>query len=222
MADDDWRAELLKLIEDNKLAMKAVSLTAGMGETFVRDILKRGREPSHENLKAVREAIARLTGRVSLEPATEVRRAEDVDPISRNQLTRDVDVLGTAAGSDLGRGSFRFSLDPIDRAARPPGLIGTRGVYALYVENDSMSPKYEPGDLVYVSNHRPPAPGDVVVVQNAGEVEGDFSGFIKILVRRGPEWIETRQLNPAGPVKFRNHKNLILHRVYTNNELFGI
>lgn len=222
MANDDWRDEIYRLIDDNKLGMKAVSLTAGLGETFVRDILKRGRTPSTENLKAVKDAIARLSGRILLEPTSDVRPAEDVDPIIRNQLARDIDVLGAAAGSDLGRGSFKFSMDPIDKAMRPPGLIGARGVYAVYVENDSMSPKYEPGDLVYVSMHRPPAPGDAVIVQNPGEVEGDFSGFIKILVRRTKDWVETRQLNPEGPVKFRNHPGLILHRVYTTNELFGI
>lgn len=218
---DDWREQIETLLQNHNLNMKAVSLAAGRGETFVRDILKRDRTPSTENLRLVMDAIARLSGRVPLDPATDVQPA-DVPPIGRT-ISRDIEVLGSAAGSDIGRGSFRFSMEPIDRVGRPPGLVGAKGVYAVYVENDSMSPKYDPGDLVYVSQHRPAAPGDVVIVQNFGpDDEQDFSGFIKILVRKTADWIETRQLNPAGPVKFRNHKNLLVHRVYTNNELYGI
>jgi len=210
-----------KLVESNNLQMKAVSLAADLNETFVRDMLKRGREPSAENLKRVLDAIARLTGRVALNAEPAVRPA-DVEMVNPNVMARDVDVLGAAAGSEVGRGSFHFSLDPIDRAYRPPGLLGVKGVYALYVENDSMWPMFAPGQLVFVSRTRSPAPGDAVVIQFPGEVEGDESGFIKLLQRRTAEWIECKQFNPEGPVKYRNSKGLILHRVYTNNELFGI
>lgn len=215
--------QVRKLVEGGKLNMKAVSIAAGLGETFVRDMLKRDREPSADNLRKVLDAIARLTGRVPLDvqAASEVS-ASDHEGIHRTLLPRDVDVLGGAAGSDFDRGSFHFSMDPIDNVARPPGLVGINGVYAVYVENDSMYPMYKSGDLVFVNRLRPPAPGDTVVIQYPGEVESDFSGFIKVLVRRSSDWIECRQFNPEGPVKYRNVKGLTLHRVYTNNELFGI
>lgn len=223
MATDNWREEIENLLQTHRLQMKAVSLAAGKGETFVRDILKRDRTPSTENLQAVRDAIARLAGRVPLaEERSEVRAAADVEMPSRDRMIKDIDVLGAAAGSSFGRGSFHFSMDPIDRVARPPGLVGIRGVYAVYVENDSMWPKYGPGDLVFVNKFRPPAPGDTVVIQTSEEEETEFAGFIKTLVRRTADWIECSQLNPAANLKFRNHPGLVLHRVYTNNELFGI
>lgn len=222
MASDDIE-RVRTLLAEHKLNMKAVSVAAGLGETFVRDMLKRGREPSVENYRSVLDAIARLTGRVPLDPpASDVTPADFEKPL-RQDMSRDIEVMGGAAASDITRGSFKFSMDPIDRVARPAGLIGAKGVYAVYVENDSMYPKYDPGDLVYVSKNRPPAPGDVIIIQNPSENEGEeFSGFIKILVRRTADWIETRQLNPEGPVKFRNRKDLIIHRVYTNNELYGV
>lgn len=210
------------LVEGQKLNMKAVSLAAGLGETFVRDMLKRDREPSAENFRKVMEAISRLTGRVPLDPVGEVVPA-DVEHVPGAHLPKDIDVLGAAAGSELGRGSFHFSTDAIDRVSRPPGLIGVKGVYAAYVENDSMYPMYSSGDLVFANNFRPPRPGDPVIIQYPGEVEGDeVGGFIKILVRRTAEWVECKQFNPEGSIKFRNHPRLQLHRVYTNNELFGI
>ncbi|HEV7293069.1 MAG TPA: S24 family peptidase [Devosia sp.] len=211
-----------ELIKANNLNMKAVSVAAGLGETYVRDMLKRDRQPTIENYRKVIDAIARLSGRVQLDPPpTEVTPA-DLERPYRNQMTRDVDVLGAAAGSDLAAGSFQFSMDPIDRVARPPGLVGVKGVYAVFVENDSMYPMYHAGQLVYVSRHRPPAPGDTVVIQNISEDADDFSGFIKVLVRRTAEWVECKQFNPEGPLKFRNHPGLVLHRVYTTNELFGL
>ncbi len=211
-----------KLLEDHGLSMKAVSLAAGLGETFVRDMIKRDREPSAENFQKVMDAIARLAGRVPLDRAPDVTPA-NVEPVPRALLARDVDVLGAAAGSEIGRGSFHFSLDPIDRVARPPGLVGVKGVYAVFVENDSMYPMYSSGDLVFANSLRPPRPGDPVVIQYPGEAEGDeVSGFLKILVRRTADWIECKQFNPPGPIKYRNHPGLQLHRVYTNNELFGI
>ena len=116
-----------------------------------------------------------------------------------------------------------MSMDASDRVARPPGLIGVKGVFAVYVENDSMYPMYSGGDLVFANNFRPPRPGDPVIIQYPGEVDGDeVGGFIKILVRRTADWVECKQFNPPGTVKFRNHPRLQLHRVYTNNELFGI
>jgi SOS-response transcriptional repressor LexA len=210
------------LVEEHKLNMKAVSLAAGLGETFVRDMIKREREPSKENFDKVMDAIARVIGRIPLDPVKEVSPA-DIEPINRPTLSRDIDVVAAVAGSDHGNGSFRFSMDPIDKVARPPGLAGAKGVYSAYVENDSMWPMYSAGDLVFVSSIRPPRPGDAVVIQNPGDVEGqEAAGFIKILVRRTADWIECKQFNPPGPIKFRNRPDLVMHRVYTNNELFGI
>lgn len=218
----DYILRVKELVEAHNLNMKAVSLAAGMGETFVRDMIKREREPSKENYEKVIDAIARLTGRIPLEPVREVSPA-DLEPINRPYLVRDIDVVAAVAGSEPGRGSFKFSMDPIDKVARPPGLIGVKGVYSAYVENDSMWPMYSSGDLVYASTIRPPRPGDAVIIQNPGDVEGDDpAGFIKILVRRTAEWVECKQFNPPGPLKFRNRPDLIMHRVFTNNELFGI
>lgn len=213
--------QVRSLVEGNKLSMKAVSKAAGLGDTFVRDMIKREREPSAENFRKVMDAIARLTGRVPLDTVQELAPA-DVEQINRHALPKDIAVLGAAAGSEPGRGSFHFSLDPIDTVTRPPGLIGVTGVYAVYVENSSMYPMYKDGDLVFVSRVRPPAPGDAVVIQYPGEVEGEETGFIKILVRRTADWIECKQFDPPSPVKYRNVRGLTLHRVYTNNELFGI
>jgi phage repressor protein C with HTH and peptisase S24 domain len=47
----DWRERLKRAIERKQTTMKALSKGAGLGETYVRDILERDRDPSVENAK---------------------------------------------------------------------------------------------------------------------------------------------------------------------------
>jgi transcriptional regulator with XRE-family HTH domain len=47
----EWQTRLEQAMRELGLTMKSLSLKAGLGETFVRDALKRGRKPSIENFK---------------------------------------------------------------------------------------------------------------------------------------------------------------------------
>jgi hypothetical protein len=46
-----WKHEIANAIDARRMTMKEVSLALGFGETFVRDLLKREREPGAEKLK---------------------------------------------------------------------------------------------------------------------------------------------------------------------------
>ncbi len=60
MKMSDWRERLAAHIDATPgLNMKAVSLKAGLGETTVRDILKRGYTPTIDNFLAICEAAGR-------------------------------------------------------------------------------------------------------------------------------------------------------------------
>jgi len=133
--------------------------------------------------------------------------------------SRDVPIRSAAAG--LGRGDFRMMDDVIDYAPRPDALRHARDIYAIYVTGDSMSPKYEPGDIVFVSPNRPPGAGDYVVVLIDGD-NGDLDGLFKRYVRMDDDHLYLRQLNPDKVIKVPRHTVSKLHRVYTNNELIGI
>lgn len=54
---DDWKKRLEGLIEAKGHNMKSLSLEAGLGETYVRDILKRSREPGIEKLQALARVL---------------------------------------------------------------------------------------------------------------------------------------------------------------------
>lgn len=136
------------------------------------------------------------------------------------QLPRDVRVLGTAAGGE--DGSFELSGQEIDFVRRPPGIAAARDVYAVYVVNDSMSPRFEAGDLVYVHPGRPPAIGDYVVVQLRESEHGAHRALIKRLVKRTAGVLHLEQFNPAKRKEIPMRQVQAIHRILTPNDLFGI
>lgn len=134
---------------------------------------------------------------------------------------RDVPVYGFAVGGT--GGEFHMNGDPSDYAPRPPSLARTRRAYAIYCFNDSMWPRFAPGDRLYVDPDRPPNIGDDVLIElapEAGAKNGD--AFIKRLVRRTAAEIICEQFNPAGEVRFDRARVLRLHRIVPTNELFGM
>lgn len=155
-------------------------------------------------------------------PAKGDVRPADVPFPSTGQLPKDVPVLGTVAGSELGNGAFQLSSDVVDYVRRPYGLLGAKDVYALYVEGESMIPKYAPGDLVFVHPHRKARSGDYVVIQEPDSNNGEPRGFIKRLVTVTTKLVRTEQFNPKARLDFPIRPGLLVHRVMTENELYGV
>jgi phage repressor protein C with HTH and peptisase S24 domain len=223
MADDDWFGRLKEAIADDGRAAKTISLAAGLGQNFVQQMLAREQPPKQASLDKLLdvlgpEAAAKVRG-TPLPRASEVREADVPMPYG---MKKDVPVLGTAAGSDFGKGAFQLSSDPVDYVRRPPGLLATKDVYALYVEGESMSPKFDAGDLIYVNPNRPIRPGDYVVIQEP--VDGDtIRGFVKLFEKRAGDWYVVRQFNPPAEMRFPAKDNAVkLHRVLTTADLMGV
>ncbi|WP_416897657.1 MAG: S24 family peptidase [Minwuia sp.] len=84
-----------------------------------------------------------------------------------------------------------------------------------------MAPRFEEGELIYVSGRRPARPGDYVVVQMAG-AEGEVTAWCKKLVGRDSARLVLEQFNPAGTFDLPMTSTMAVHRVLTLNELFGI
>ncbi len=52
-----WRDRLETLMKEKGFSMKRLSLSAGLGETFVRDVLKRGHMPAMESIRKLAIAL---------------------------------------------------------------------------------------------------------------------------------------------------------------------
>lgn len=132
----------------------------------------------------------------------------------------DVEVRGISVGGE--DDDFYFNGKVSEHVRRPPGLIHKRGVFAVEVSNDSMVPRYEPGEIVYVQEKAPVA-GDHVVVELYHPDEQDKAGksFVKKFVRRTGRRIYCTQYNPVKDVEFDAGEVKAIYRVFPNRELFG-
>lgn len=158
-------------------------------------------------------------------PGAERRRQETSEPMPVSTpgiMLLDVPVMGTVAASGLGSGAFRLSSDIVEWAARPPALSGVPDLYALEVKGDSMSPKFEPGDIIYVHPHRSYRLGDCVVIQEPDSDNGEPQSFIKVFRKETADELVAGQYNPETELKFRKRPGLVVHKVMTNRDLFGL
>lgn len=146
--------------------------------------------------------------------------AIDAPPLApRHEAPRDVPLHGTAAGSE--RGSFEIG-NTVDYVRRPPGLAGAKNAYALQVVGDSMAPRYENGDLIYVHPDRVPRRGDDIVftVRNGEHAEGE--SFVKRLVSRSSDKLVVEQYNPPQETAWEAKYVIRVHKVMRNHELYGV
>ena len=134
---------------------------------------------------------------------------------------RDVPVRGIAVGG--AEGHFEFNGEVVDYARRPPGISAARNVFAIYIRGDSMAPRFEEGELVFVHPDRPPVPGCDVLVELHGDDGEPGPCLVKRLVRRGGSELILAQFNPprddiALPLaQVRN-----IFRILTPGELLGV
>ncbi|KPF47088.1 phage repressor protein [Rhizobium sp. AAP43] len=140
---------------------------------------------------------------------------------ARTTMLQDVPVMGTAAGSHL-RGAFEFEGGIVDYVRRPPALVGTRDIYALFVEGVSMEPQYFPGDLIYVNPHKPPRSGDIVVIQCRNSANEPSEATLGIFRGTNTKFVVIGKRNPVADIEISRETVKSIHKVLSNNELFGV
>lgn len=221
-----------RLREKGLTDYRASMLAAGRPE-IIRNIRRgRSRNPRRDTL----EKLARVldcsfewlaTGRGPVAPPMEasldgeaVQQPGDSGLPPRSAMPSDVPVLGTAAGSL--QGAFQLHAgEPIDHVRRPPGVATAVDIYAIYVVGDSMAPRFEDGELVYVSGRRPARAGDYVIVQIGAE-GADVEAYCKRLLRRDSDRLVLEQYNPARTFDVPASTVIAVHKVLTLNDLFGV
>lgn len=130
---------------------------------------------------------------------------------------KSLPVYGLAAASI--RGLHRMDNDPIEFVSPPPTLTTVRDAYALIVTGTSMEPRYFAGDLIFVHPGRPVRQGDHVVIQEA--LDGGTAVSVKRFEREANGELVATQYNPLAEIRFKRSNIIAVHRVMTQNELFG-
>lgn len=225
------RLELL--LKERGRSARDVSLAIGQSPDTLRNILRGATlNPKANVLDAIAaelgttaEYLLHGTGPAPIEQAQIVSRdlriARKEPPPAMFEMPRDVPVYGTAAGS-LARGAYQLFDGVVDYVRRPPSLATARDVYALFVQGESMEPQFSPGDLIFVHPNRPPRTGDPVVVQMQVAKHEPIEATIGILHARTSDTLVLGKHNPKADLKIKREYVLHIHKVISNNELYGI
>jgi len=222
-------SRLKRRIDERGISVRGLATASGVPESTIRNILEGNSEnPRGDTIKKLAAALETTSAELNgdrppatavIQPPSDVRLAP-VDVPTTFSLPKDMPVLGTAAGSELGRGAFQITPDVVDYVRRPPGLLGARDAYALYVEGESMSPRFEPGDLVFVHPHRKPMGGDYIIVQEPDTNNGEPRAFIKRMVKVTGSTLRVQQFNPPTTIDFVIRPGLVWHKVMTDADLY--
>ncbi len=160
--------------------------------------------------------LALMTEAVAMDPTTQrvtpavrevlkARSPSQNDSIkvgeSPNIGARDVPVWGRAVGGD--DGVYEFNGETLGWEMRPPILAGVKEAYAVYVDGESMFPRYKPGETVWINPNLPAARGaDVIVQLHPDDPDDPPRGFIKEFLGWTPNLLRLHQWNPEGEVTF--------------------
>ncbi|MEP9370482.1 XRE family transcriptional regulator [Mesorhizobium sp. KR1-2] len=134
--ETDWGKRLRARMEAKGLSMRTLSMAAGLGNTFVRDMLERSRVPSIDKFakiaKVLDTTVADLLG-------------------EQPDAQRFVPLMGY-----VGAGQAVYPIDDGggEMAEAPPEA--SESTVAVRIKGDSMLPAFEDGWLLYYSRHLPP------------------------------------------------------------------
>lgn len=128
------------------------------------------------------------------------------------QMPRNLPIYGSARGGV--DGAFEMNGQSMDYAERPPSLTAARNAYAVYVQGDSMWPRFEPGWLLHVNPNRPVRKGDNVVVQiKADDEHSPPLAYVKVYDCTTPTKLVVRQFNPQKNMEWPLDQVVSIHRV---------
>lgn len=192
-----WR-EIARMLQIDEQEMRQLMIDAG------RDPEKNARIPP-----AVMQGLKDISARMNAaEPPT--ARLAEVIPMSKPG--KMIPVLGEVVGGD--DGEYIFNGQVQDYIACPPSLANVANAYAVWVDGESMSPRYRPGELVYVHPARPARRGDDVVVQVHPNEEGASPlGYIKEYVGWAGNRLVLKQYNPEKKIEFDRDSVVSVHPI---------
>lgn len=203
------RALGLREIELDSI-MVAVRRDAGPdlpAEAWVRDL-------GFRKMPRTEEEVPDLDDRIPLLRPTRQTPNATIAPrqpvVTTNKM---LPVLGMAVGGEDGRYIFNGSI--IDYVVCPPSLENVAGAYAVYIDGESMYPRFKAGETVWVHPGKPARRGDDVIVQ-IKPTDDDGSppwGYVKEYVGRQGSRLVLRQYNPPIEIQFDVDEVLTTHPI---------
>ncbi len=215
MAESPLYLKIEERLDALNLSARAASLRATGKPDTIRNI-QRGRRPRSDTLenlaRALECSVAWLMGEDTAPPVRHIGPT-NLPPNYSGTTTfaphtmgrRDLPVLGVAGGGQ--DGMFAMSDQPHDYIERPTSLEGIDDAYAVYIQDQSMEPRYFSGEALCVHPGRPITPDCFVVVQFEPDAPDEAPphgprAMVKQFVRRTDTTLVLRQFNPARELEF--------------------
>lgn len=111
-------------------------------------------------------------------------------------------------------GEFVFNGIKLFEVLCPPQLSRVNNAYGVQVSGDSMYPRYEDGEIVYVDPSRRVKKGDYVVAQIMMDDDSNLpQAFIKKFVRHNADQLVLEQFNPAKELVFPHKCVVSVHYI---------
>lgn len=123
---------------------------------------------------------------------------------------------GTAVGGE--DGEFVLNGNHLDDVFAPPSLSGIPKAYAVLISGDSMSPRYDDGDTVFVHPKRRVKKGDYVIAQIHVQEHDAPLAYVKRLVRWTEKELILEQFNPEKTLTFDGKQVAGVHYVLRPGE----
>lgn len=209
-----WRkaARALNIDEDSLLALMNAARDQ-LGPEMKPDAWQHDPTPRRNvrlNDRGDRPQADALVGRSSTRPNPNATVGPRQPVVTTNKM---LPVLGMAVGGEDGRYIFNGSI--IDYVVCPPSLENVAGAYAVYIDGESMYPRFKAGETVWVHPGKPARRGDDVIVQiKPSDDDGSPPwGYVKEFVGRQGNKLVLRQYNPAIEIQFDIDEVLTTHPI---------
>lgn len=188
------KEEIIRLREAKGWDQSELARRAGIKQQTL-SLIETGPTKSSQFIGAIADALEVPVSQIDSSFSKSVVRLP-----ARHKTITDVAQAGTDkvfpyfAAAEGGDGAIILSWDAIEYSYPPPGLETVRGAYGMFIVGESMEPRYERGERVWVNPNLPPRPGnDVLIFQSR---DGETTALVKRLIRATPsEWLVS-QFNP--------------------------
>lgn len=116
-------------------------------------------------------------------------------------------------------GQFEFPVERLDNILRPSALRGSNAAYAIRMSGDSMIPKYDEGQILYVNPEVLPTNGCYVVVQASHPERESIDAYVKQFVRWTWEALVLHQFEPDKEIELQSSQVKAVHKIVHADEV---
>lgn len=136
-------------------------------------------------------------------------------------ISQDVPVV-PASHNRWGVLAVMLGAPPVAWLPRPPTLAANRDVFAVTIQDASLSPRFDPGERVYCDPTRPPSVGAYAVAithdRNGDGAQLAIAGRVDAISATS---VTIAQLQPATSINVPTSNIATLARILTTAELLG-